>query len=80
MKIQAINSVQTSSACQPIKKIEFAKRQKPDLEIKDPLGDKDSFMPVDPYTTEQKYNLACRLAAFYKTQYENLLKNGCCEA
>lgn len=80
MKIQAINSVQAGSACQPIKQVEFARKQVPDLEIKDPLGDEDSFTPADPYTTEQKFNLACRLAAYYKTQYENLLKCGCCEA
>ncbi len=75
MKIQALNSAIPVQSCQPIKQVEFAKRRSP-IEIKDPLGDEDIYTPQDPATMEQKYDLACRLAAYYKTQYENLLKNG----
>lgn len=76
MKIQAINPIH---GCQPIKQIEFAKRAKK-FEVKEePQLNEDSFSSNES-VTEQKYNLACRLAAFYKTQYENLLKTGVCEA
>ena len=76
MKIQALNSaIPAVQSCQPIKQVEFAKRRIP-MEIKDPIGKEDSFNLQDPSITEQKYNLACRVAAYYKTQYENLLKNG----
>lgn len=77
MKIQAINSAMSSQCCKPIKQVGFEKRQTPIVDvIVDPLGDEDTFKPTDPSTTEQKYDLACRLAAYYKNQYETLLKNG----
>ncbi len=40
----------------------------------------DSFVNSDSSVLEKKYNLACQVAAYYKTQYENLLKNGECIA
>ncbi len=76
MKIQAINSIQS---CQPIKQVGFAKKAKKPVIIENPANGKDSFTS-NQTTTEQKYDLACRIAAYYKTQYENLLLNGYCEA
>lgn len=40
----------------------------------------DIFVNSDTEILEKKYNLACQVAAYYKTQYENLLKNGNCLA
>lgn len=76
MKIQAINAALPVSACQPIKQVEFArgKSQKVDNSQAEQA---DSFTPSN---LEQKYDLACRIAAYYKTQYEQLLKNGNCIA
>lgn len=77
MKIQAINS---AINCQPIRQIEFtSKKSMPDF-YELPCENGDVFMLEDPRTVEQKYDFACRLAAYYKTQYENLLKNGGCDA
>lgn len=75
MKIQAINSANSVLGCQPIKQVEFAKRRTPEIRgfvVENP----DIYIPEEPTVIEQKYDLACRLAAYYKTQYENLLKNG----
>lgn len=82
MKIQAIGSAMQTSACQPIKQVEFARRRAPEAELttvfQEPVV--DVYTPQDPSTIEQKYNLACRIAAYYKTQYEQLLEQGCCLA
>lgn len=76
MNIQAISP---AIACQPIKQVEFAgKRSASDI-YEAPGNSGDIFALQDPRTVEQKYDFACRLAAYYKTQYENLLKNGSCE-
>lgn len=77
MKIQAINS---AIGCQPIRQVEFARKHTAPIIIEDPVAEEDTFTPQDPYTTEAKYNFACRLAAYYKNQYQNLLTKGCCEA
>ncbi len=77
MKIQAINPVHN---CQPIKQVEFGKRSKK-INLNEAIQNSpDFFQAEDKTITEQKYDLACRIAAYYKTQYENLLKNGTCEA
>ena len=73
MKINAIQG------CQPIKQPDFGKKAQKNIIISDPIGD-DSFTSLEADTYEQKYNMACRLAAYYKLQYENLLNDGCCEA
>lgn len=85
MKIQAINN---TANCQPIRNVGFGHKHKAPVIIETPIfisasvpkEDKQSDIFVPPATAEQKYNFACLLAAYYKTQYENLLKNGCCEA
>ena len=78
MNISAINSINSALACQPIRKINFTQKQP--IEPKEPVkesGDSSSFSTSN---LQQKYDLACRLAAYYKLQYESLAKNGYCEA
>lgn len=75
MNIQAINSANAMLSCQPIKQVEFAKRPTPTI-IEDPVSPEDTLEIENPSTLEQKYDLACRLAAYYKGQYETLLSEG----
>lgn len=77
MKIQAVNN---AINCQPLRNVDFGRKKNAPIIIVEPVTTPagDSFTP--PPTAEQKYNFACLLAAYYKTQYENLLKSGCCEA
>ncbi len=75
MKIQGINN---NINCQPLRKVEFARRENTPIIIDQPTVPQDTFSKNE--LTEQKYNFACLLAAYYKTQYENLVKNGCCKA
>ena len=75
MKIQAINPVHS---CQPIKQVEFGKKAKK-ININEAIKNSPDTFQANLISTEQKYDLACRLAAYYKTQYENLLKAGTCE-
>lgn len=74
MKIQGINNANNALSCQPIKQVEFAKTPVR-IEKEEVAQNGDSFK-TDRSTLEQKYDLACRLAAYYKTQYEKLLKSG----
>lgn len=85
MKIQSVKSVMPVN-CQPIKPNNFgAKRPS----IEDMLIEQDS-LPFDndddictlsnTSILEQKYDLACRLAAYYKNQCQQLLTNGSCIA
>ena len=77
MDIQAINSSVRTSNCQPIRSQSFAQAAAPCFSIND-TDDGDIFTPTDPYTQEQKLDLACRVAAYYQTQYEKLQqKTGC---
>lgn len=79
MNIQAVNAVTSARACQPIKPVSFEKKaQKPSF-TKEVLAD-DKFAPSKPATLEQKYDMACLLAGYYKTQYESLLQKGNCIA
>ncbi len=75
MNIQPISPV---ISCQPIEQVNFGKKNKKIDKKEAPAPLDDTFNKAD--ITEQKYNIACRIAAYYKTQYENLLKNGYCEA
>ena len=76
MNIQAIRSAMCTSNCQPIRSQSFSQLP-PDYSIKD-TENGDIFTPTDPYTQEQKLDMACRLAAYYQTQYEKLQqKTGC---
>ena len=74
MRIEAINN---AMSCQPLRRVEFGRRENAPVIVEDPIVAQDTFVP--PTTAEQKYNFACLVAAFYKNQYENLLKNGYCE-
>ncbi|MCD7780665.1 MAG: hypothetical protein LUH05_08350 [Candidatus Gastranaerophilales bacterium] len=81
MKVQAVNSVMPENNCQSVRRAGILRKpqennfQEPEYSIE--LSD-DVYTPSDPYTTEQKYNLACQLAAYYKTQYEELAEGlGC---
>lgn len=75
MKVSAVNSLMQTLSCQPIRQVDFdGKKKKPVPE------NTDTFTPSDPYTAEEKLNLACRIAAYYKTQYEALLKGQKCIA
>lgn len=74
MRINAINSAMQIQACQPIKP-EFNKQSFKSTPA-DFTNRNDSFDFQDPQTMEQKYDFACRLAAYYKTKYDQLLKNG----
>lgn len=68
MQINAINSAIPNQACQPIKP-EYSGHSFKSTKAADS-------QKQDSFVLEQKYNLACQLAAYYKTQYEQLLKNG----
>lgn len=47
--------------------------------FKQDVKDKDSFQSfTNEKALEAKYDLACRLAAYYKSNYEKLAKEGCC--
>jgi len=79
MYIRAVNSVSNAKACQPIKPVNFGEKTgKQDVSIIPETPAEDTFVP--PETLEKKYNMACLLAAYYKTQYEALSKQGCCNA
>ena len=80
MKIQAITSAMSAYCCQPVSKVEFARHKSPQVENTTPANEADSFVQDDMSTMEQKYDLACRIAAYYKTQYESLLEKGSCIA
>ena len=73
MKIQAISSANQAYRCQPVRQVEFAKRKNPPETTALLL---DVFSTENCCEMEQKYDVACRLAAYYKMQYENLLKTG----
>ncbi len=83
MKIQSVNMLKSVS-CQPIKPSAFGGK-KPSIE--DMAAEQDSvslnedeLVLSDNSILEQKYDLACRLAAYYKTQCQQLLENGSCLA
>jgi hypothetical protein len=76
MKLNAINAVNSVINCQPLKNVDFGKKQAKEASY-------EQFPQMDvvvlehtPAALESKYDLACRLAAFYKTQYEQLLNEG----
>ena len=74
MNIQAINTASRVIPCQPIK----PKFSTPSFEKRKnvPPIDINVIFQNDKENNELKYDMACQLAAYYKTQYENLLKNG----
>lgn len=76
MKVQSINSAMSSVFAQPVSNIEFSKHSS---SVKSNPREQQA-LDCDTFVMEQKYDLACRLAAYYKTQYEALKENGCCMA
>lgn len=74
MRINSVNSAMPVQACQPIKP-EAEKKSFKSIKAADIYAD-DTFESQDSQVLEQKYDFACRLAAYYKTQYEKLLKTG----
>ena len=51
-----------------------------DMFVSSPKNDIDALIGQDSSLMAKKYELACHVAAYYKTQYENLAKQGCCLA
>lgn len=80
MKIQAITSAMSAYCCQPVSRVEFSRKKSPEINNEPKVQSADIFAPSDMSTMEQKYDLACRIAAYYKTQYEQLLQQGNCIA
>lgn len=81
MKIQSISSIVNY---QPVTRVNFA-RKKEEQDTKDKITtpdilNTDVIILSTKNNLEQKYDLACRLAAYYKTQYEDLLNSGKCNA
>ncbi len=76
MKVQSINSAMSSVFAQPVNNVEFSKHSS---SVKNNPREQQT-LDRDTFVLEQKYDLACRLAAYYKTQYEELKENGCCMA
>lgn len=73
MKLNAVNS---AINCQPLKNVAFSKNQAPEV-VSEQFPTMDVVVIENsPSALEAKYDLACRLAAFYKTQYEQLLNEG----
>ena len=79
MNIQSISTTMRTQNCQPIKNQSFAQGAYPDFNIND-TDNGDVFTSSDPYTQEQKLDLACRLAAYYQTQYAKLQQKTACYA
>ena len=77
MQIQSINAINSMSRVNPVSKVDFEKRKTPQTEGNNEI--KDSFISSSD-NINQKYDIACRLAAFYKNQYDNLVKEGSCQA
>ena len=77
MKIHAINSAMSSVFAQPVGRVEFSKQHSSDFTV-NPRAEQN--INSDLFVMEQKYDLACRVAAYWKTQYDELKENGCCMA
>ena len=77
MNIPAINSAMSSVFAQPVNNVGFSKQQSSVVQ-NNPRAEQN--INSDTFVMEQKYDLACRLAAYYKTKYEELKENGCCKA
>ena len=89
MNISSVNSSAAQRPCQPIKPVSFqgGKSKAPSFAKEvfshdgDMLGNA-SVIHADTFCSkvnaEDKFDMACLVAGYYKTQYENLLKeNGC---
>lgn len=80
MKIQSINSPMKTVGCQPIRQVEFSQKKVQDSKPNNDSQNQDKLTLSTSETLEQKYDLACRIAAYYKQKYQQLLKSGHCVA
>ena len=83
MNIQAIGSISSTVSAQPIKPVSFKREDAPREFLRSQtFGEEhDTFVNnSDPEIMSQKYDIACRLAAYYKNKYESLAQNGNCIA
>ena len=81
MNINAFNSVMPARECQPLKGSGYKGALVSNHGLKNAaLGaQSDYFAHSNADVQEQKFDMACRLAAYYRTQYENLMmRTGCC--
>ena len=88
--IQAINPMLSAVNVQPIKPVSFGKNHSvPETFLREQTfgKDEDSYTSSDPRTMEQKYDIACRIAALngilareYEEKYNQLLEQGTCLA
>ncbi len=80
MKIQAISPMMSAINCQPIRPVKFGRKSVPqEFLINQTLSeDEDSLLTQE--ILKRKYYTACDIAAFYKTEYEKLLREGNCLA
>ncbi len=82
MPVTQINQTQ---CCQPLKNASANVSAQP---IREAVSFKNAPSNIAPQNTAQdsfqcleaKYDFACRVAAYYKAEYENLCKNGACIA
>ncbi len=74
MQIQALSSANSTLNCQPIKPVSFEREN--NLDKQNIILLDDTYTPDNTAIIEQKYDLACQLAAYYKKQYESLIKSG----
>ncbi len=85
MEIQAVKPIHSNQAesylasVSPVKKVVVQPNIDNDKNCNNACCDifENSYSPD---LIEKKYDLACRLAAYYKNQYEKLSQNGCCVA
>jgi|GEM_PF-6885204 len=75
--IKAVNSLFHAQNNSRLPKLGSVSSASPNFSMRD-TANSDVFTPCDPYTQEQKLDLACRLAAYYHNKYENLARRiGC---
>lgn len=79
MLVQSVSSVNNS---QPLRQVSAVPLRSTTTPSSTPLRNFQSFSADNSYTQtqqlQQKYDLACQLAAYYKTKYEELSKKGNC--
>ena len=79
MNIQSISSSVRTPSCQPIRSQSFAQAGELNFVI-DTTEDGDVFTPSDAISQDPKLDLACRLAAYWQLQCENMQKKTGCLA
>lgn len=83
MFVQNVNLVNNS---QPLRQVAAVPLRNNSHDNSTPLKNIQAFSANDSMETsetemlQKKYDFACQLAAFYKTKYDELSKNGSCNA